>query len=98
MATSAPFNIGTLITSTPGVYGGRPCLAGTRFPVLQIAARIRDGATAAEILESFPHLGEARVHAGIAYYFANREAFDAELKAEIEAFERAAAAADASST
>jgi uncharacterized protein (DUF433 family) len=93
MASTAPFDIGTLITSTPNVYGGRPCLAGTRFPVTQIAAHLRAGHSAAHILERFPHLGEARIHAGITYYFANKEEVDAELDADIARFEQSSRAA-----
>ena len=88
MATTAPFDIGTLITSTPGVYGGRPCLAGTRFPVLQIAAYARDGWTAERMLEEHPHLGEEKVHAAIAYYLANREAFHEELDVDVDEIRR----------
>jgi uncharacterized protein (DUF433 family) len=88
MATTAPFDIGTLITSTPGVYGGRPCLAGTRFPVLQIAAYVRDGWTAAQILREHPRLDEAKVHAGITYYLANRAEFDAELDMDVDEIRR----------
>ncbi len=84
MPSTAPFDIGTLITSTPGVYGGRPCLAGTRFPVLQVAAYVRDGWTAEQILEEYPHLGREKVHAAIAYYLANREAFHAELDVDVD--------------
>ena len=88
MSSSAPFDIGTLITSTPGVYGGRPCLAGTRFPVLQIAAYVREGWTAEQITEEHRHLGEEKVHAAIAYYLANREAFHEELEADIDEIRR----------
>lgn len=88
MASTAPFDIGTLITSTPGVYGGRPCLAGTRFPVLQIAAYVRDGWTAERILEEHPRLGEEKVHAAIAYYLANREAFHKELDVDVDEIRR----------
>lgn len=88
MSSSAPFDIGTLITSTPGVYGGRPCLAGTRFPVLQIAAYVRDGWTAEQILDEHPHLGEEKVHAAIAYYLTNREAFHQELDEDVDEIRR----------
>jgi uncharacterized protein (DUF433 family) len=88
MSSSAPFDIGTLITCTPAVYGGRPCLAGTRFPVLQIAAYVRDGWSSERILDSHPHLEEAKVHAAIAYYLANRDAFHAELDVDVDEVRR----------
>jgi uncharacterized protein (DUF433 family) len=90
MASTAPFDIGTLITCTPGVYGGRPCLAGTRFPVLQIAAHAQAGTTPFELSERFS-LDIEKVFAGFAYYLANREALDAELAADAEAFARESA-------
>ncbi len=89
MATTAPFDIGTLITSTPGVYGGRPCLAGTRFPVLQIAAYVRNGWSPEDIMAEHPRLDEAKVYAGIAYYVANRADFHAELDVDTEVIREA---------
>ncbi len=91
MASSAPFDVGTLIEATPGVSGGRPCLAGTGMPVLQVAVLYLEGATAAEILDRYRHLDLARIHAGIAYYLANKAGFDAELRVERDAYERAVA-------
>lgn len=80
MASTAPFDIGSLIESTPGVYGGEPCLAGTRFPVLQVAAEYAGGLSAEEIAESYPDLDLVKVHAGIAYYLANRDSIDRQLQ------------------
>ena len=48
MTTPTVVDISSLITQTPGVYGGRPCLAGTRFPILQVAACYLDGMTAGD--------------------------------------------------
>jgi len=84
MASTAPFDIGTLIEATPGVYGGRPCVAGTRFPILQVAANFNAGMTPAEFVEYYDFLDLAHVHAGIAYYLANKAAIDAELARNLE--------------
>jgi uncharacterized protein (DUF433 family) len=81
MATTAPFDLGTLVTCTPGVYGGRPCLAGTRYPVLEIAVHYTAGMSADEIADEYG-LALAHVHAGIAYYLANEAAIDSELEEE----------------
>ena len=81
MVSSAPFDIGTLIEATPGVYGGRPCLAGTRFPVLQVAVHYREGIAPRDLAERFGGLDLAAVHAAVAYYLVNREAMDAEIDA-----------------
>lgn len=80
MWSSAPFDIGNLIEATPGVYGGSPCLAGTRFPVLQVAAELKAGRSADEIVAAYEGLDLPRVHAGLAYYFANQELIDFELE------------------
>lgn len=94
MASTAPFDIGTLITCTPGVYGGRPCLAGTRFPVLQIAAHAQAGIGPEQLALDFG-LELVKVYAGYAYYFANQQNVDAELAADTAEFERMAAEAQA---
>ncbi|MGK2964376.1 MAG: DUF433 domain-containing protein [Tepidiformaceae bacterium] len=78
MTSTAPFDIGGLIESTPGVYGGQPCLAGTRFPILQLAADFQSGRSPEEIAAAYEGLDLARVYAGLAYYLANREEVDAE--------------------
>ena len=79
MASTAVVDIGSLVTQTPGVYGGRPCLAGTRFPILQVAACYQAGWTANDLAERYG-LDLAKVHAGIAYYLANQQAVDQELQ------------------
>jgi uncharacterized protein (DUF433 family) len=58
--------------------GGRPCLAGTRFPILQVAAEFEAGMTAEELIANYG-LDPAAACAGIAYYLANKAAVDAEL-------------------
>ena len=90
MASTAPFDIGGLIESTPDVYGGEPCLAGTRFPVLQVAAEYAAGLSAEEIAESYAGLVLVKIHAAIAYYLANKSVIDAQLRERTEANMRAA--------
>ena len=92
MASTAPFDIGTLITCTPGVYGGRPCLAGTRFPVSMVAACVREGIEGlTELFDAFPFLDPPAVHAAVTYYLANKAQFDRELDEERAFFELNAA-------
>lgn len=61
------------ISKTPGVCGGKACIAGHRIRVLDIAIYHDDGRTPAEIVEMFPSITEADVHAAIAYYLDHRE-------------------------
>jgi uncharacterized protein (DUF433 family) len=80
MATPALVDVGSLISSTPAVYGGRPRLARSGFPVIQLVADYQAGMGVPEFLAAYPQLDEASVHAGIAFYLANRDALDAELR------------------
>jgi uncharacterized protein (DUF433 family) len=90
VASTAPFDIGTLITCTPGVYGGRPCLAGTRYAILEVAVHHNAGESAEEIAASY-HLPLSHVYAGIAYYLANKASIDAALEEERRAYDAALA-------
>jgi uncharacterized protein (DUF433 family) len=85
------FDIGQLITRTPGVYGGRPCLAGTRFPILQVAVHFNAGEPPEQIAALYG-LPLTHVYAGVAYYLANREAIDEELAEEERAYVAASSA------
>jgi len=91
MGTSKLIDIGTLITVDPALHSGRPCLSGTGMTVHAIAARHQMGMTAEQILDQFPHLDLSRIHAALAYYFANRDRIDAELTADEDAAEAMAA-------
>src|SRR5579862_8516264 len=64
------------ITSTPGVCGGKPCVAGTRVRVWDIAVQAQAGQSPDEILTHFPHLTLSDIHAALAYYYDNRHAID----------------------
>lgn len=70
------------IESVPGKCGGKPCIKGTRIRVWDIyVASELAGKTPAEILEDYPHINIADVHAALAYYWDNRQAIDAQMKA-----------------
>jgi uncharacterized protein (DUF433 family) len=75
-------DIGTLITQTPGICGGRPRVAGTGVSVRRIMGWYKLGMTPEEIAIEIPHLDLAQVHAASAYYHANREEMDAGMRAE----------------
>ncbi len=86
MTSSAPFDIGALIECTTDVYGGQPCLAGTRFPVIQLASEYREGARPEEIAANY-ELELEKVYAGVAYYLASQQRLDAELAYRAEEHE-----------
>ena len=79
---AATVDIGSLITSTPGIVEGRPRIAGTRISVRLIVGLYQQGRSPEEITLDYPHLTLAQVYAALAYYHANREAMDAEFAAE----------------
>jgi uncharacterized protein (DUF433 family) len=82
--------INTLISRTPGLRGGRPCIAGTGVSVRRIAVLHNSGETPEEIAVGFGHISLAQVHAALAYYYANKEEIDADLEAEQREYERLA--------
>jgi uncharacterized protein (DUF433 family) len=58
------------ITSTPGVCGGKPCVAGTRIRVQDVFVwHELQGRSADEIVVDFPQLQLADVYAALAYYW-----------------------------
>ena len=62
------------ITKTPGVCGGKACIAGSRIRVMDIVGwHEHQKQTPDEILQSFPQLTHAAIHAALVYYFDNRE-------------------------
>ena len=78
-ASVPPVDINQLLESRPGVYGGRVCLVRSGLPVLQLAADLRSGMQMEQLKAAYPEIDDASLHAGLAYYFANRDALDAEL-------------------
>jgi uncharacterized protein (DUF433 family) len=81
-------DIGTLIVRTPGTCGGRPRIAGHRITVHNIAIDFNAGMKPEDIVAERPQLTLAQVYAALAYYYANKEAIDAEIAAEIEEYNR----------
>jgi uncharacterized protein (DUF433 family) len=67
---------------------GRPCIDGTRHRVIDIAAdHVAHGYSAAQIVEHYPDLTPAQVHAALTYYYDHQDAMDADLMASYSATE-----------
>ena len=62
----------SLITCTPGVRSGKPCLAGTRITVADVLEYLASGMSQADILADFPDLQPAHIQA-VLRYSAERE-------------------------
>lgn len=71
----------SILTRTPDVCGGRIRIDGTRITVRRIATLYRQGQTAEDIAQTYPHLSFGQIYAALAYYHANREEIEAELAA-----------------
>jgi len=74
---------GDRISRTPGVCGGRACIAGHRVRVLDIVVwHEHQGLSPDEIVSQVPSLTLADVHAALAYYFEHIDEIRAEMQAE----------------
>ena len=71
------------ITRTPGVCGGKACLAGQRVRVLDIVVwHEHQGMTPDEIVSHIPSITLADLHAALAYYFEHIEEIQQEMREE----------------
>lgn len=84
-------NIDSLLTSTPDIRNGQPCISGTGISVHRIAVLHNLGHSTEDIVRKYEHLTPAGVHAALAYYFANKHQIDSEIdddEAEAEKIEK----------
>ena len=82
----------SMITSTAGICGGKPCIAGTRIRVQDIVLRTELGDSADDLVNAFPHITLADVHAALAYYYENQAAVDKQIRESDELISRIRAA------
>jgi uncharacterized protein (DUF433 family) len=75
-------DIGSLITQSPDICGGRPRIAGTGVSVRRIVGWYKLGWSPEEIADRIGHISLAQVHAALTYYHANQETMEAEIAAE----------------
>lgn len=68
------------IEKTPGICGGRPCIAGHRVRVQDIVAwHEKRGFSPDEIVDMFPGISLSDVYAALTYYFDNRQEIEQEF-------------------
>ncbi len=60
-------DLSTVVVTTPGVRGGKPCLAGTRITVDDVLSYLASGMTNAQIVADFPELTNELVNAAIEF-------------------------------
>ena len=90
MATAAKI-VYPHIVKEPGYCGGKAAIDATRVRVNNVAWLAKQGLTPQQVLEHYPDLTLAQVHAALAYYYDNTGEIEAELAAEEQAavdFER----------
>jgi uncharacterized protein (DUF433 family) len=75
-------DIGTLITRSPDICGGRPRVAGTGVSVRRIVGWYKLGLSAEQIADEFGHMTLAQIYAALAYYHANRQEIESDLAAD----------------
>ena len=69
------------ITKTPGVCGGRACIAGHRIRVMDIVVwHEMRGMSPAEIVYQYPGITVADVYSALAYYFDNVDEISSEFQ------------------
>jgi len=84
-ATSYPH-----ISKTPGVCGGKACIAGTRIRVMDIVVLHQQGVPPEQMLEHYSSrpLTLAEVHSALAYYYDHKDeieaSFEEDRKSEAE--------------
>jgi uncharacterized protein (DUF433 family) len=90
MATAAKI-VYAHIVKEPGYCGGKAAIGKTRVRVNNVVWLHKEGLTPAQILEHYPDLSLAQVHAALAYYYDHVEEIESELAREEDAaadFER----------
>ncbi len=74
---------GDRITKTPGVCGGRACIAGHRVRVLDIVVwHEHQGMTPDEIVSQIPSISLGDVHAALSHYYDHVDEIREEIRAE----------------
>ncbi len=72
----------------PGYCGGKPHILGHRIKVKHVAIWYeRMGMSPGEIVEQYPSISMAQVHAALAYYYDHQEDIKAEIAEEEREFE-----------
>ena len=73
------------IDCTPGVCGGKPCIAGHRIRVQDVyVCHELKGLSPDEILQIYPSITLADVHAALAYYWDHKEEIQRQMKEDQE--------------
>ena len=73
------------IEKTPGVCSGRACIAGHRIRVMDVVGwHEKRGYTVAQIVDMFPGITRADIHAALVYYYDNMEEIEDDFRKDEE--------------
>ncbi len=76
------------IERTPGIRGGRPCIAGTGVSVMRVVIYHQLGFTPEQISAKYGHISPTQVRTALSFYDANKAEIDADITDEDAAFEQ----------
>ncbi len=79
-----PTTLDAMLVKTPDVCGGRLRIDGTRITVHRLATLYKQGQTAEDIAQTYPHLSYGQINVALAYYHEHQAQIEAEL-AEMDA-------------
>jgi uncharacterized protein (DUF433 family) len=73
------------IEATPGTCGGKPRIAGTRIRVQDVYVwHELQGLSADEIVDRYPQLSLADVHAALTYFYDHRDEITSQMREDAE--------------
>ena len=78
--TKAPTDISTLLVVKEGYRNGWPVLKGSTITVHNLSVALNQGRSAEQLAEDLPYIEKAVIHAALAYYYANQERVEQEIK------------------
>lgn len=82
IAETAATDLNAMISRTPGILGGKPCVRGHRIGVHRVAGWWKLGLTIEEIGERLSTMTPAEIHVALAYYHLHREEIESYLEDE----------------
>lgn len=88
MASAKATTVYSHITKDPEVCGGRACIDGTRIRVMDIICLQRQDYPPEKMLEVYPSLNLAQVHAALSYYYENRQEIETALEEDRQIAEK----------
>lgn len=71
-------SLDSYIESRPGVCGGKPCIAGRRIRVIDVATWHESMRMSTEEIAAEYDLSPQEIYAALAYYYEHREEIDAQ--------------------